>query len=136
VAALLTANLYGAVRGAIDTTLDDEALPDDVIEQPTYAAAAELELLRRDPDAVTRTGSERTHMLNALVFLTAARLVQAIPQLITERQGDYSYSRTQINGLDRAATLRGLASDELAAYLTDTAVPGVIFAVAHGYRGR
>lgn len=114
---LLDATLYPSIRSAVDLTLDEIALPDSIIELPIYGPAAELEVLARDSIAAERSGTELTHALNAVVYLTAARLVLALPQLTSETLGDYAYNLKGEKPEDRAAQLRGLAEGELAAYL-------------------
>ena len=48
---LLDLTDYEAVRRALDTSLDSNALTDDIIELPPYKAKAEAKVLARDPSA-------------------------------------------------------------------------------------
>jgi hypothetical protein len=136
---LLTRDYYDQVRTAIDTSLDANILTDEVIAMPTFHGAAEAFVYERDPDAATRTGAELVHIINAIVFLTAAYLVPSIPFLLREDFGDYNYSRfLEKNFVDElVASLRSRANAELNIVLgldLYASMP-VMFDVAPGRRG-
>ncbi len=129
---------YEAIRKAIDVSLDSSVLPDSVIELPIYRDAAEAEVIAADADALTRSGSEAVAICNAAIYLCAARLAMAVPQLQSERMGaDYQYTR-QIDYSKRATELRTLADRELATILLPTTgqVKPTFFTVASGRRGK
>lgn len=133
---LLTAAEYSSIRAALDVGLDDEALPDSIIELPIYSGAAELEILRRIPDLYTRNGIERRKCVNAMILLTAAYLAPAVPQITSETLGDVSRNYQAIDWLKFAAELRGRA-DSMMVELTigkSTAIPS-LFSLASGRRG-
>lgn len=130
---------YGAVRAAIDTSLDSTALPDATIALPIFLDAADLEIKRRDPSWASRTADEATHLKNAAIYLTAALLAPAVPSLSGETFGDYRYQLQTKDWTARSADLRQLMEQELNAYLeTTTPTPDrpTMFAVASGRRGR
>src|SRR5215510_10127369 len=84
---------YGAVRAALDTSLDTTALPDATIALPIFLDAADLEIKRRDPAWASRTGDAATHLKNAAIYLTAALLAPAVPRVTEEilNAGNYRY---------------------------------------------
>jgi len=130
---------YGAVRAALDTSLDQAALPDATIGLPIFLDAADLEIKRRDPQWASRSGDAATHLKNAAISMTAALLAPAVPAVASERLGDYQYQRQAVDWTARAAELRQLAEQELNAYLeTSTTTPDrpTMFAVASGTRGK
>lgn len=134
---LLTAAEYPSIRAVLDVSLDAIALPDSVIELPIYGGSAELEIMRRDPLADTRTGVDKRRVMNAIIYLTAAYLAPAIPQIASESLGDYSYSRSNVDWMKLAAELRSRAESELSAVIssTDTTPIPSFFGVAQGRRG-
>ena len=115
---LLTADEYDAIRGALDVTLDADAIPDSVIEQLPFGPAAELWVLTQDPQAAGRTGTDRTHVLTALICYAAALIAPAVPNILSETQGSYAYSRAAVDWQERARELKGRASAAIAAVLT------------------
>jgi hypothetical protein len=138
--ALLTSSDYPAIRAAIDVSLDSTMLSDDVIAMPIYAEAAEAEVLVRDPLALSREGSAWQRVVNAAIYLAAARLVRAVVWIKSEEIGgerQYSRQETDLNAL--IADLRGKAEAELAAVLEPTATAPsrpTMFTLASGRRGR
>ena len=136
---VLTASEYMDIRAALDVTLDEDALPDDIIERLPYAPTAELWLLARDPQAPTRAGVQQTYILMALVSYCASLLAPAMPNILAETQGPYVYSRQAVNWEARAIDLRGRAEQALGMVLQPTtpAVPAIptMFALASGRRG-
>jgi hypothetical protein len=139
---LLTSLEYPSIRAAIDISLDATVLPDSIIGLPIYADAAEQDVLRRDPTAEDRTGVELQHVTNAAIYLCAALLVPAVPQISGETtSGQHSYTRKLVDVDDLAATLRARADAELAAVLTPSTPPSsasrpTLFGLASGRRGR
>jgi len=121
---ILTSADYPAIRAALHTSITDTILPDATIALDIYQGAAEAEIVRRDPDALTRTDDELTHIENAAVLLTAAFLAPAVELVQSEYipGGGYRYQRPEVNWQDRAAVLRQRAETELAAVLTPTTV--------------
>ena len=135
--ALLTAAEYPSIRAALDVGLDAVALPDSIIELPIYGGSAELEILRRDPDAYERTGLNKRRVMNAIIYLTAAYLAPAIPKITSETLGDYSYGRQVVDWTKLAIEMRSRADQELSAVTQGSgtiAIPSM-FGVASGRRG-
>lgn len=134
---------YGYVRSAISIDLDETALPDSVIRSPLYAGRVEAEITERVPgwaalDPITDVVA-LGRIRRAAIALTAALLVQAIPQLTAERSSDgQSYTRKAIDPVVLAASLRAQAEGELAVVLgtETTATQPVAFVLARGRRGR
>ncbi|MGN6814406.1 MAG: hypothetical protein ACTHMP_26365 [Thermomicrobiales bacterium] len=137
--AILTSDLYPAVRAALDLDLTADELPDSVIAMPIYAGAADSAVLARDPDALTQTGDALQHVKNAAVLFCAALLAPVVPQIVRERTPEYDYWLTKTEWTDRAPLLRGRAEEELAAYLLPAetaAYRPTLFARASATRGR
>jgi len=134
---------YPAVRAAIDLSLDDTTLPDDVIGLPIYAGAAEVEIGRRVAnyaDVITAGGANAALLTNAAIWICAALLVPAVPNLTGERTPDsQQYSRQAFDPAAKVAQLRALADQAIGEVLGEdplTAARPVTFAVACGRRGR
>lgn len=141
---LLTVDLYDLVRQALDVTLTEDSLPADVIDSPLYARAGRRDVLARDPLAETyepegATAAEWEGALRACALFTAARMIPALPNLLSEELGDYTYRRKEWDPVQRAAELRAEASAALSAYLDPTGIETAAsfhFTTAPGGRGR
>jgi len=137
---ILTADAYDQIRGALDGALDESTLPNEVIDQGGFAAAAEQEVLAREariyPTPIDPV-AQGLHREQAAIYLTAARLAQALPALLSQQLGDARYTRTGFDAARRHASLRSLAERELAAYLDGTFRPHIMPAMwlAAGRRG-
>jgi hypothetical protein len=135
---LLTADLPGAVRAALDPSLDETGLPDDIIFLPLYAEDAAAEVIQRDPNAVLYTDDvQRQRVLSATALLTAARIAPVLPQITQFQEGDFRYTLPTYQGDKIAALLRGRAATLIA---QNVAVAGVVpplegFWLAAGRRG-
>lgn len=134
---ILTSADYPAIRAALDLSLDAEGLPDAAISLPLFQGMAEAEVLRRDPDAASRTGDELQHVRNAAVLLTAGRIAPRLPQVLRERfaGGDYEYQMQPRDWEALATSLRADAEAELSAYLAaaqapEAAMPPTVFGKA------
>lgn len=135
---ILTSAEYPAIRAAIDTSLDSALLSDAVIGLSIYLGAADLEVKQRDPSWATRTGDELTHLTNAAIYLTAARLVPVIPNIIAETFTDHDYRREKLDVAALVADLRAKAAEELAAITEPndtTPSRPTMFTLARGRRG-
>lgn len=137
---ILTAAHYPAIRAALDTELDETALPDKTIALDIYHGAAEREVQARDPDWATRTGEDGQRLRAAVVYLAAARLASAVVRLtsINVQSRDLSFSRPVFDPAVKAAELRALAEQELAAVLTpeeSTSGRPTMFSLASARRG-
>lgn len=132
---------FDQVRACLDPTAsaDRAALPDEVIALPIFLGAAESEVQARDPDWATRSGAALLHLRNAVVYLTAERLLRMARDVTSEQIGDYRYTLVPLDRPALAATMRQLASQELQAVLAPlgSAASDIprLFAVAPGGRG-
>lgn len=111
---------FDAIRKAIDVSLTAEALSDAVIALPIYAGQAELDVLARDANAETYEGvdaAKAQRVRNAAIFLAAARLAPAVPQIKSVALSRSRFDRTTFDPEKRAAELIGLADAQFAAYL-------------------
>lgn len=137
---ILSAADYPAIRAALDTSLDTSALPDQTIALDIYQGAAEREVKERDPDWAARTGTDALRLRAAAVFLTAARLTSAVIRVtsVNVQSRDLSYSRPVFDPAEKAAQLRALAEQELAALVTPNAATSgrpTMFSLASSRRG-
>lgn len=135
---LLTASEYPAIRAAIDVSLDATLLPDSVIALPIYAGAADTDVQSRDPLWASRTGTALQRLVNAAIYLAAASLCPAIPQIIQEQTTEHTYQRRSVDWTALAGELRGRAEAELAAVIESDAQieRPTMFTVGIGRRGR
>lgn len=136
---LLTSTDYPSIRAAIDISLTATDLPDATIALDIFIGAAMREVLSRDPEAESRTGDDLARVKAAAVYLTAARLIVTLPQILRETDLDTTYQRQAVDVAARAAELRALAEAELNEVLEPddaTADRPTMFDTAHGYRGR
>lgn len=140
---ILTTADYPSVRALIDVSLTATALPDTTIEMAPFAPAAEDELKQRDPDWAAHLADTTVagRLVRAAIYLTAARLLPALPTLKSESTPDgQSYHRATVEVEDRVAELRDLAAGEIAVLVaaddaTTTFAP-TFFTAACGKRGR
>ena len=138
---ILSSTDYPAIRAAPDVGLNAQQLPDAIIGEDIFVGAAEAELLRRVPDAASRTGDDLKRVERALVWLTAALLAPSVVRItsLSVQTRDLSYSRQTFDPEKKAAELRGRAESEIVMLLTPgEATPSrpTMFTVAAGYRGR
>lgn len=139
--AILSSTDYPAIRAALDVGLNVQQLPDAIIGEDIFVGAAEAELLRRVPDAASRTGDDLKRVSRALVWLTAALLAPSVVRItsLSVQTRDLSYSRQTFDPEKKAAELRGRAEAEIVMLLTPSeATPSrpTMFTVAAGGRGR
>jgi hypothetical protein len=138
--ALLHGGLYDAVRAALDTSLTEDDVSSTTIAHTVYGPAAEAEVLRRAPGADALPAATRELAVRAAVWLCAALLAPAVPQLLQERIGPDALQYAQIDWQARAALLRARADAEIAAVLNTQAsatyAMPTLFATAAGTRGR
>lgn len=135
-ATILTPADFPAVRAAIDVGLDSAALPDAVIALPIYQGAAERAIAAKVPGWDSLTGDLAARVEAATIYLTAALLCPAVPQLTRETMPDYAYQALVSDPSARAAQLTRLADAELAVVLGETgqdALP-TFFTLAYGRR--
>ena len=136
---LITSALYPTIRALIDLTLTATTLPDTTIELPVFVHTAEAEVLRQDPDAAGRTGSEQTHIQNAVCLFTAAYLSPTLPPIQSANMDAAGYGSRQTNQQERTANLLGKAQTEMDYVLSPadtTPSQATVFAVGEGRRGQ
>ncbi len=110
----LTTAQYPAIRVAIDVTITEAKLPDATIAQAPYHPAAEAEVAARLGILLAAaTGQEGAK--RAVILLTAAKLVPALPSITRRTIGDSTTTYQREKQGDRARALRRDALDELAA---------------------
>ena len=140
---ILSSADYPAIRAALDVSLGTKSLPDDVIAMDIYQGTAELEILKRDPLALTRTGNDWTHVHTAAILYCASLIAGGMVSRVTSESlpgGGYNYSRPAVDWAKRAETLAQRTAEHMAAVLTpaataSTAVRPTFFGVARGTRG-
>jgi hypothetical protein len=131
---ILNPTHYKAVREALDISLDDDSLPDDVISSGVFLGAAENEIARRYPLA----DPDDPHVILGAILLTAANLAPSIPRVVrSSTVTAVSLQVDQPRWNEIAALLRARALDELSSVVgTVVVVPPVVFTLGHGDRGR
>jgi hypothetical protein len=138
--AIITSADYPEVRAAIDTELNDKNLPDSTISKSIYHDKAEQDVIDKDPDAASRTGTDGERIKRAVIYYCAAYLVPVVVRLISlsVQARDISYSRPAWDPDERAEELRTLGDLEIEMVLhpeEDDPLRPTMFAVASGYRG-
>lgn len=109
---LIGASEYPQIRSLVGAS--EAELPDAVLELPIYVPAAIDEVKRYVPDAEERTDpDEVTHLQNAAVYLSAARVGPFVATPTQERWDDYAVTNPAVDWAARAAWLRGLAADDI-----------------------
>lgn len=138
-----TVSDYPAMRAALDVTLDATRLPDSTIASAPYHPAAEAEAARRlGTYAAAAASPVQPAATRAVVLLTAARLLPALPNVTQRRLLDTSFTFAPQAIKERVAALRADAARELAEVirtLDPAAVqvaPPTHFAVAPGGRAQ
>lgn len=136
---LLTPAEFEAVRQALDTSLDDETLPDATIALDIYQHVGEARVYALVPtaDAIVDTNPR---IRIAAIFYVAAELAPVIPHILREDYGQYSYQLDKKDWTKQAADLRRKADEQIAAVIgdpieTEDLMPAV-FTLAHANRRR
>jgi hypothetical protein len=132
---LLSSTDFPAIRAAIDLSLDEATLPDDVIWLDIYVGEAERYVASQTAD----TGQNAK---NAVVYWAASLIAPSVPQLTGERDtlGE-SYQRKVEDVAELVARLRAKAAEqidianEVDPELLTTANRPTFFALASGTRG-
>lgn len=123
---LLSAADFDVIRRTIRTNLTESTLPDAIIALPSYQAAGEAEVLRRDPAATTRTGADGDRVKQAAVLYTAALLARALPVYTSISENGLSYSVKLPDPESIAARLWTAADALIVAVVTGGAAAGPI----------
>jgi hypothetical protein len=137
-----TSASFPAVLAALDTKLTSADIPNSLLDQPIYKDAAIQDVIGLYPTALAETvAANQARLTRAAIYFCAARLAPAAVRItsLNIQTRDLSYSRQVFDPDKRAADLRAMAQDEIAA-ITDpddeTASMPTMFTVAAGYRGR
>lgn len=136
---LLSTSDYPAIRAAIDIGLAAADLPDAIIGLDLYAGAAQREVLARDPLAESRTGSALLAVREAAQLLTAARLVPAVPRIVSLSGAGEGITQKLSDPAALAADLRTRAEAAITAVLIaaqGARVRPTAFGLAPGRRGQ
>ena len=138
---ILTSANYPAVRAAIDISLNPSVVPDATLDLPIYRDAAEAEITDRLGTTAydDLTAPQQAAVTRAAIYLCAALLMPAVPQLLDKQLGDARVRRKDFDVVATVQRLRDLAADELAFVPGDTAPPSAIptmFTLAPGGRAR
>jgi hypothetical protein len=121
-----------AVRAALLPTLEEEELPDDVINKSIYAGRAASYILSRDAGAAEREGAELQHIKNALNLYTASLIAPFMATKTREQIDNFAVSMDKIDWTARAKELSRSTEEELSYVLgtaTTTAPPMPTFLV-------
>ena len=137
-----TSASYPAVLAALDAKLTSADIPNTFLDEPIYKDAAIQDVVDLYSTALAETvAAIQARLTRAAIYFLAARLAPAVVRItslsVTTR--DLSYSRQTFDPEKRAADLRALAQEEIAAITDPTdATPNMptMFSVAPGYRGR
>ena len=115
---LLDSSLYDDIRLALDTNLEADAIPDEIIEAVAYLPTAERYVLARDPLAASRTGVEKDARDRAIIYKTAALLSRMIPQIRQTNMAGHTATFVHAEtAAERTSRLEAMASEELDTYL-------------------
>jgi hypothetical protein len=129
---------FASVRNLVQIGLTAEDLPSDKIADPAIGGATEALVLARIPDYDALDSAEKDRVRNAVIYLTAATILESMPLITTEAHGDeHSYTVNRITTDKRILSLRARADE----FLVDVvAAPtyrrSTMFAVAPARRVR
>lgn len=128
---------FPQVRAAIDPLLGEDELPDDVIALPVYRGAAEADVLRRLPNAATFLGEDGDRVRYAVIYLTAALLAPALPDVTSVQLGQSRYQQEPRDTWKRVGYLQGMAARQLASLIDPFGGDGhpKLFGLVPGTRG-
>lgn len=116
---LLPVNRYDDIRRAVDPTLEDEAIPDEVISSPVYLGEAERWARGLDVLAATRSGDEQEALYMGIIYYTAALISPMIPQSKQANMAGHAVTFTYGETVEaRTARLIGMAHSQLSIYLS------------------
>lgn len=138
---LLPPEQYDAIRYAIDPMLDDQGIPNELIESVGYLPAAERWAKARDPLFITRSGEELELLHRGIIMKAASLISMAIPQVrqtnMAGHTATFNYAETAKERSARLAALAEMALDEyLVVSVSDLAADAPIFVTTvSGRRG-
>jgi hypothetical protein len=138
---VLTEDAYPEVRAALDVNLEEDRLPDSVIQMGPYQGMAEREAIARIPGWATLDEPFAENFRVAVILKTAARIAPAMPSITREDRLAFSYTRQGVDWVARAAQLNQQADvlfdtiNPTPSPTTDTIRAQVIFSKASSRRG-
>jgi hypothetical protein len=104
---------FDSVRRAIDVDLDESILPNEIIRDDVYLKRAAQKIIFFDPLAETRTGDQEEAIILATIFQTAAYLVPALPNLVTEQFVDYRARFDPMSQHDQVQRLTSAVDEQI-----------------------
>jgi hypothetical protein len=113
---LLTPADFQAVRQALDTSFDEEVLPDETVSLDIYQIVGESYVFAAIPTADTLVNSDPRIKI-AAVFYVAAELAPVVPHIVRENYGQYSYQLADRDWSKLQAELRRKAELQIAAVI-------------------
>ena len=75
---------YPAIRSAVGFWINDEIVPDLVLDQSIFVPASEMEIGDLVSGIESKTGKDLFYIKNAIIYRTAYKLVLSYPQLIQQ----------------------------------------------------
>jgi hypothetical protein len=124
---------YPAIRAAINISLDEKSLPDDVIALSIYKGIAERRISDQQPTIDVYSKA-------AAVLLCAALLCKAVPQILSETDAGVTTTVEPVDYDEKKAELLALSSEMLSLSLNVSAADRIaaqlptLFTVARGSR--
>lgn len=134
--ALIDQTFYDAVRFAIDANFGVDDLPDALIRLDIYSGEGQRLVTRKVADWALRTGDDLRQLQSSAVLYTAALIVEAAPNLLTEMVGHrgYAYTREPRDPATMARRLRARAAALVSRTLALSLPPAPVLAIARGGR--
>jgi hypothetical protein len=96
-----------SVRNLVQVGLTSETLKDDQIADDAIGGAAEAFVLGLVPDVATLTPEQQARVRLAVIYETAAMVLETLPMTTSERHGDeMQVSVSRVDTMQRIAALR------------------------------
>jgi hypothetical protein len=107
-----------SVRNLVQVGLTSAMLTDDQIMDDAIGGAAESLVRSLVPDVVTLTDDQQAQVRMAVIYETAATVLEALPMTTSERHGDeMQVSIARVDTVQRIVSLRSRSQGFLAALL-------------------
>ena len=125
---LLPALRYSDIRIALDPTLGDEAIPDEIIESDLILGRAERWAKAQDTAWETRSGEELKALYRAITYYTAALLSPGLPQTKQENMAGHTatmaFAETPAERTERLALMAQVEIDSYVSPTTEIVLVG------------
>lgn len=108
---ILSAINYPTIRAVLRADLSSDDLPDATID--LFIGSADREVTRLVPAWADATGADLESLTDAAIYLTAERIVMAIPTVMKISGYGFSEEVSDTSPTARAAQLRAMAYAEL-----------------------